>query len=59
MALVKNLVFHGRSNHIKSRFNYIRERVDEKEMVIEHISREEQRANILKKALAKVKLNEM
>ncbi|KAJ9551624.1 hypothetical protein OSB04_015669 [Centaurea solstitialis] len=59
IALVKNPVFHGRSKHIKSRYHYIRERVEEKEILVEHISGKEQRADILTKALAKIKFVEM
>ncbi|KAJ9566256.1 hypothetical protein OSB04_002222 [Centaurea solstitialis] len=59
IALVKNPVFHGRSKHIKSRYHYIQERVEAKEIVVEHISGKEQCADILTKSLAKVKFNEM
>lgn len=59
IALVKNPVFHDRSKHIKSRFHYIRERVGDNEIVVEHISGKEQRADILTKALAKIKFKEM
>lgn len=59
IALVKNPVFHGRSKHIKSRYHYIRERVEEKEIVVEHIGENEQRADILTKALAKIKFGEI
>lgn len=58
IALMKNIVFHGRSNHIKSRFHYIRETVKEREIIVEHISGKEQRADILTKALAKIKFVE-
>ena len=59
IALVKNPVFHGRSKHIKSRYHYIRELVEAKEIVVEHVNGKEQRADILTKSLAKVKFNEM
>ena len=59
IALVKNPVFHGWNKHIKSRYHYIRERVEEKEIMVEHISRKEQRTNILTKALVKIKFVEM
>ena len=59
IALVKNPVFHGRSKHIKSCYHYIRERVEEKEIMVEHISGKEQRADILTNSLAKIKFVEM
>lgn len=59
IALVKNPVFHDRSKHIKSRFHYIGECVGDNEVSVEHISGKEQRADILTKALAKIKFNEM
>lgn len=51
MTLIKNPVFYGRSKHIKSRFHYIRERVEDKEITIEHVSGNEQRVDILTKVL--------
>lgn len=59
IALVKNPVFHNRSKHIKSRYHYIRECVDGEEIVVEHVSGSEQRADILTKALARIKYKEM
>ena len=59
IALVKNPVFHNRSKHIKSHFHFIRECVENNEVVIEHVSGSEQRADILTKALAKIKFKEM
>jgi len=59
IALVKSPFFHGRSKQIKSRYHYIRERVEEKEIMVEHISGKEQRANILTKTLVKIKFSEM
>ena len=59
IALVKSPVFHGRSKQIKSRYHYIRERVEEKEIMVEHINGKEQRVDILTKALAKIKFSEM
>ncbi|KAJ9566346.1 LOW QUALITY PROTEIN: hypothetical protein OSB04_002312 [Centaurea solstitialis] len=59
IALVKNPVFHGRSKHIKSRYHYIRELVEAKEIMVEHVNGKEQCADMLTKSLAKVKFNEM
>ncbi|KAD7477098.1 hypothetical protein E3N88_00234 [Mikania micrantha] len=59
IALMKNLVFHGRSKHINTRFHYIRECVERNQIKVEHISGEEQRADILTKALPKLRFAEM
>lgn len=44
---------------MKSRYHYIRERFEEKEILVEHVSGKEQCANILTKAIAKIKFIEM
>ncbi|XP_076881639.1 secreted RxLR effector protein 161-like [Bidens hawaiensis] len=59
IALVKIPIFHSRSKRIKSRFHYIRECLERKELVVEHISDKKQRADILTKALARIKFDEM
>ncbi|KAD3336320.1 hypothetical protein E3N88_31839 [Mikania micrantha] len=59
IALMKNPIFHGRSKHINTRFHYIRECVEREQIKVEHISGEEQRADILTKALPKIKFSEM
>ncbi|KAJ0735426.1 putative RNA-directed DNA polymerase [Helianthus annuus] len=59
IALTRNPVFHGRSKHIKSRFHYIRECVDREDIVVEHVSGIDRKADILTKALGKIKFKEM
>ncbi|KAD5318046.1 hypothetical protein E3N88_17992 [Mikania micrantha] len=59
IALMKNPVFHGRSKHINIRFHYIRECVEKEQIKVEHVSGEEQCADILTKALPKVRFAEM
>ncbi|KAJ0577616.1 putative RNA-directed DNA polymerase [Helianthus annuus] len=59
IALARNPVFHGRSKHIKSRFHYIRECVDREDIVVEQVSGIDQKADILTKALWKIKFKEM
>lgn len=59
IALMKNPVFHGRSKHIDSKYHFIRECVEEEKVEIEYVSGEEQKADILTKALARVKFFEM
>jgi len=51
IALSKNPVFHGRSNHIDIRFHKIRELIDEKEVMIEYCPTEEKIADIFTKPL--------
>ena len=59
IALMKNPVFHGRSKHIDTRFHFIRECVEKREIIVEFVSTRKQRADILTKALARVKFAEM
>ncbi|KAG6479847.1 hypothetical protein ZIOFF_063322 [Zingiber officinale] len=56
IALMKNPVFHGRSKHINTRFHFIRECVENGQIVVEFINTGEQRADVLTKALPGVKL---
>nr|GFC02435.1 ribonuclease H-like domain, reverse transcriptase, RNA-dependent DNA polymerase [Tanacetum cinerariifolium] len=55
IALIRNPVFHGRSKHIDIRYHFIRERVENGHINVEHISGELQRADILTKALPRLK----
>nr|GEY53475.1 zinc finger, CCHC-type [Tanacetum cinerariifolium] len=55
IALVMNLFFHGRSKHIDIRYHFIRECVENGHINVEHISGELQRADILTKALPRLK----
>lgn len=53
--LARNPVFHGRSKYIDLRFHFVRECVENGEIVIKHIGTEEQRADILTKTLSTAK----
>nr|GFB77022.1 zinc finger, CCHC-type [Tanacetum cinerariifolium] len=55
IALVRNLVFHGRSKHIDIRYHFIRECVENGHINVEHVSGELQRADILIKAPPRLK----
>lgn len=57
--LMKNLVFHGRSNHIDMRFHFIRECMENGEIKVTHVYSKGQKADILTKAMAKLKHKEM
>ena len=59
IALAKNPVFHRRSKHIAKRFHFIREKVEQNEIDVEHVPGTEQKADILTKALARIKFKEM
>ncbi|GJS39674.1 hypothetical protein Tco_0564717 [Tanacetum coccineum] len=48
-------VFHGRSKHIDIRYHFIRECVENGHINVEHVSEELQRADILTKALPRLK----
>ncbi|GJU66453.1 ribonuclease H-like domain, reverse transcriptase, RNA-dependent DNA polymerase [Tanacetum coccineum] len=55
IALMKNPVFHGRSKHIDTKYHFIRECVEKEDLTVEHISGEQQRADILTKALPRIR----
>lgn len=57
--LAKNPVFHGRSKHIDIRYHFIRECVENGEIIVKHVRSEEQRADLLTKALAAAKFEIM
>ena len=53
IALSKNSVFHKRTKHIDTKFHFIRELVNNGEIVLQHRKTEEKVADILKKPLGK------
>lgn len=57
--LAKNPVFHGRSKHIDVRYHFIRECIERGEIVVKHVSSENQRADILTKALPTIRFERM
>ena len=59
IALMKNPVFHGRSKHIDTRFHFIRECVEKGQIIVEFIRTDEQRADLLTKALPAANLATM
>ena len=56
IALMKNLVFHGRTKHINTRFHFICECVEGGQIIVDFIRTEEQRADPLTKALSAMKM---
>ena len=59
IALSKNPVHHDRSKHIDTRFHFIRDCVDRGEVDIDHVSTTGQLADILTKALGRVRFVEL
>ncbi|KAG7594688.1 Zinc finger CCHC-type [Arabidopsis thaliana x Arabidopsis arenosa] len=59
IALTKNPVFHGRSKHIHRKYHFIRECVENGLVEVEYVPGEEQKADILTKALGRMKFKEM
>nr|GEW11679.1 ribonuclease H-like domain, reverse transcriptase, RNA-dependent DNA polymerase [Tanacetum cinerariifolium] len=55
IALMKNIVFHGRSKHIDTKYHFIRECVESEDIQVELVNGEYQKADILTKALLKIK----
>ena len=57
--LSKNPVFHERSKHIDTRYHYIRECVADGVVEVQHISTEDQLADVLTKPLARIRFAEL
>ena len=57
IALSNNSVFHKRTKHIDAKYNYIRELVNNGEIVLKHCRTEEQFADILMKPLGQKSFN--
>lgn len=51
ISLTENPKFHRKTKHIKVRWHWIREKVEQKGIAISYISTKEMRADILTKAL--------
>ncbi|XP_048622878.1 secreted RxLR effector protein 161-like [Brassica napus] len=59
IALTRNPVFHGRSKHIHTRYHFIRECVENGVIEVEHVPGSQPKADILTKALGRIKFKEM
>jgi hypothetical protein len=59
IALSKNPVHHERSKHIDTKYHFVRECVDSGSIDIDHVSTQNQLADILTKALGKVRFIEL
>ena len=59
IALMKNLIFHGRSKHTDTCFHFIHECTEKRQIVVEFVCTRGQRGDILTKALTRVKFVEM
>jgi hypothetical protein len=59
ISLCKNPVLHERSKHIDTRYHFICECVEEKELEVDYIRTEEQLADILTKALGRIRFQEL
>jgi hypothetical protein len=59
ISLCKNPVLHERSKHIDTRYHFICECVEEKELEVDYIRTEEQLADILTKDLGRIRFQEL
>ncbi|KAH7858787.1 hypothetical protein Vadar_028059 [Vaccinium darrowii] len=59
IALCKNPVFHDRSKHIETRYHFIRECIEDGRIAVEYMATNNQLADILTKALGRVKFLEL
>ncbi|GKF88761.1 hypothetical protein Tco_0262724 [Tanacetum coccineum] len=55
IALMKNPVFHGRSKHIDTKYHFIRECIEREDIQVKFVNGEYQKADILTKALPRIK----
>nr|GEX02877.1 ribonuclease H-like domain, reverse transcriptase, RNA-dependent DNA polymerase [Tanacetum cinerariifolium] len=55
ITLMKNPVFHGRSKHIDMKYHFIRECVKRDDIQVEFVTEDYQKADILTKALPKIR----
>jgi hypothetical protein len=59
IQLCKNPVYHDRTKHIDTRFHYIQECVQNGKINVEYIPTGEQLADIMTKALPRIKFQEL
>ncbi|PIL25828.1 transcription factor [Ganoderma sinense ZZ0214-1] len=59
IALAKDNAFHSRTKHIDIRFHFIREAVDNRDIVLEHRRTEDMPADLFTKALPRAKLEHL
>jgi hypothetical protein len=59
IVLSKNPLHHDRSKHIDMRYHFVHDCVERGEVDIDHVSTNDQLADILTKALGRVKLVEL
>jgi hypothetical protein len=59
ISLCKNPVLHDRSKHIDTRYHLIRDYVEKGELEVEYVRTEEQLADILTKALGRIRFQEL
>ena len=59
LALAKNLVFHDRSKHIRIKYHFIRDCLEDGSIKANDIATTDQLADILTKSLGKAKFQEM
>ena len=59
LALAKNPVFHDRSKHIRIKYHFTRDCLEEGSIKANHIATTDQLADILTKSLGKAKFQEM
>ena len=59
IALSRNPVLHDRSKHIDTKYHFIRECVENGKVCVDHMSTEEQLADVLTKSLGRVRFSEL
>ena len=59
IALSRNPVHHDRSNHIDTRYHFLRECIEDGKVEVDHVGTAEQLADIFTKALGRVKFVEL
>lgn len=59
ITLTKNPFFHGRSKHIRIKYHFIRDLVQDGEVIVKHCKSQDQAADVFTKALKAQNFNMM
>lgn len=59
IQLVKNPVYHKRTKHIDIHYHFIQEKADSRDIIVEYVPSENQRADILTKALPRDRFRQL
>jgi hypothetical protein len=59
ISLAKHPTAHGRTKHIDTRYNYLRDQVGEKKLEVEYCCSQDHKADMMTKALSALRFNQL